>query len=164
MSNGRHDRGRPYGDRSQRGPDERARRELPSIDVREIQLGKPAPKLFDEVAQAAAKTIAEGKPANKPSQVRKFFDELVMWETKINGPADQDDAERERRFQEMLPFLRMMNAKVAYATGRKLVDENFQTFFSHCLKQIQDPASLRHFRLFFEAFLGFYKVERPSDN
>jgi CRISPR-associated protein Csm2 len=30
------------------------------------------------------------------------------------------------------------------------------------VRQVDDPATLRNFKLFFEAFLGFYKLERPS--
>ncbi len=59
-------------------------------------------------------------------------------------------------------FIRMLNAKAAYAEGRKHVDKSFVDLMAHGLKQVTDPAALRHFKLFFEAFLGFYKAERPS--
>jgi CRISPR-associated protein Csm2 len=135
--------------------------EVPTIDLSAVGLKTPAPELFDEVAQAAAKTVSENRRRNKPSQIRKFFDELVMWESKLGSIRDGE--ERSARFREYLPFIRMLNAKVAYAEGRELVDKNFQALVGHCLKQVEDPATLRAFKLFFEAFLGYYKAFRPSD-
>jgi len=143
--------GRPYG-----------REESPTIDTTGIELRRPSPELFDAIASRTAKTISEERQRNKPSQIRKFFDELVMWEAKVSGGSSE--ADRQTRLDEALPFIRMLNAKGAYAEGRKLVDKNFQTLLGHCLRQVEDPATLRHCKLFFEAFLGFYKAYRPSDN
>jgi len=131
------------------------------IDTSRIQLKAgdedhlPA-DLFDEVARHAAKQVAGDarNQKNKPSQLRQFYDELVMWEEKV-----QRD---ESRFREYLPFIRMLNAKAAYAEGRKHVDQNFVDLMHHCLGQVDDAQALRNFKLFFEAFMGFYKVERPS--
>jgi len=108
------------------------------------------------VARRAAKEVAGDarNQKNKPSQLRQFYDELVMWEEKVRRD--------ESRFREYLPFIRMLNAKAAYAEGRKHVDSNFVDFMHHCLGQVDDVQGLRNFKLFFEAFLGFYKVERPS--
>jgi CRISPR-associated protein Csm2 len=135
---------------------------LPRIDTAGIQLRQPGADLFDAIASQAAKTISEDRQRNKPSQLRKFFDELVMWEAKVSGGASE--VERKARLDEALPFIRMLNAKAAYAEGRRLVDKNFQELLGHCLRQVEDPATLRHCKLFFEAFLGFYKAYRPSDN
>ena len=114
--------------------------------------------LFDEVARRAARQVSgdDRNQKNKPSQLRQFYDELVMWEEKV-----QRD---ESRFREYLPFIRMLNAKAAYAEGRKHIDQNFVDLMHHCLGQVDDAQALRHFKLFFEAFMGFYKVERPSDS
>jgi len=126
------------------------------IDLRPDAQGKLDPALFDTTAQAAAKAVAgdDRNQANKPSQIRQFYDELVMWEEKARG-------ERER-FEEFLPFIRMLNAKAAYAEGRKTVDKHFVALIGHCLGQVDNYETLRNFKLFFEAFLGFYKLERPS--
>ena len=112
-------------------------------------------ELFNNVAREKAKIIAENEKANKPSQIRKFYDELCMWETKVSlEPA---------RFSDYLPFILMLNAKLAYAKGRRLVDDNFVKLIGDCLKQVKDPDTLRICKLFFEAFLGFYKELRPYD-
>lgn len=56
----------------------------------------------------------------------------------------------------------MLNAKAAYAKGRNHVTENFVRLISHCLNQVDDIETLRNFKLFFEAFLGFYKLHGPN--
>lgn len=130
------------------------------IDVSKIQFKDKAPKeidpdLFNGIASEVAETIADTKKElNKPTQLRRFYDEIVMWESK--AAMNQD------KFSEYLPFIRMINAKVAYALGRSLVDRNFVDLISHGLKQVETYQDLRHFKLFMEAFMGFYKQKRPN--
>ncbi len=128
------------------------------IDVSRIQFRGKTPKeidpdLFNGIASEAAEAIADTKKElNKPTQLRRFYDEIVMWESKAGMNQD--------KFPEFLPFIRMINAKVAYALGRSLVDKNFADLISHGLKQVETYQDLRHFKLFMEAFMGFYKQER----
>lgn len=148
---------RGYGNqRDNRGGDRGRGGRAPSIDTSRIDLKSVQADLFDDVARRAAATIAENRKSNKPTQLRKFYDEIVMWEIKAAMHRD--------RFGDYLPFIRMLNAKVAYAKGRNnLVDENFVTLMSHCLQQVDSVESMRVFKLFMEAFMGFYKQERPKD-
>ena len=114
--------------------------------------GKPlAPELFDTVAHDAARVIGQNGRSNKPSQIRQFYDELVMWEEKVRQAPG--------KFDEYLPFIRMLNAKAAYAQGRNNVDQNFSALISLCLRQVVSVETLHNFKLFFEAFLGFFKLE-----
>ena len=138
-----------------------SRKEQPSerlntseIDLKAPEGGHLRPSLFDTVASDAAKVVARGDRRNKPTQLRQFYDEVVMWEEKVRKD--------ESRFAEYLPFIRMLNAKAAYAEGRKHVDANFVDLIYHCLQQVDSAEVLRNFKLFFEAFMGFYKRERPS--
>ncbi len=78
-----------------------------------------------------------------------------MWESK--------SSQHPEKFAEFLPFIRMMNAKAAYAKGRKLVNEDFVTLLSDSLRQVECAKTMRHFKLFMEAFMGFYKEKRPKD-
>lgn len=110
--------------------------------------------LFSTTAEQVAKTIGRNERGNKPAQIRQFYEEVVMWEERARQNPD--------RFAEYLPFIRMLNAKAAYANGRNNVDENFAALISHCLQQVDDVESLRNFKLFFEAFLGFYKLHGPK--
>ena len=116
------------------------------------------PALFDEIANETAKAIADEGQAgrNKSTQLRRFYDELLRWDEKVNGGGGEG---AEERLREHLPFIRMMNAKAAYAKGRKLVGQSFVDMLRQCLGQVdEDPAALRNCRHFFEAFMGFYKL------
>ena len=115
--------------------------------------GKIDADLFDKTASTAAKNVARCKrEQNKSTQLRRFYDELVMWEEKVR----QD----ENKFDEYLPFIRMLKAKAAYAEGRKLVDGAFVDLLEQTINQIDSADTLRTAKLFFEAFMGFYKLEK----
>ncbi|PWQ97650.1 type III-A CRISPR-associated protein Csm2 [Leucothrix pacifica] len=133
----------------------RRQNDTPRIDTSGINFSEITKELFDSIAERCAKSVAAAKSKhNKPTQLRRFYDEVVMWENKVNTYPD--------KFSEYLPFIRMLNAKVAYAKGRDLVDDNYVTLLSHCLSQVNTAQDMRVFKLFIEAFMGFYKVERPS--
>jgi CRISPR-associated protein Csm2 len=130
---------------------------LPTLTIDDIQFGGQIdPELFNGIAKRCAVTVAANSRRNKPSQLRRFYDELVMWQTKVGAD--------EARFQEVRPFILMLNAKAAYAEGRELVDKNFVKLLEHCLRQATDAKTLSYAKLFFEAFLGFYKEQRPGEN
>lgn len=135
------------------------REATPAIDLDGVVLkpregGGLDPKLFDQTAQRIAASIADNQRGNKPAQIRQFYEELVMWEERVR--------QQPGSFEEFLPFIRMLNAKAAYAEGRQHVDGNFKAFIAHCLGQVDDADTLRNFKLFFEAFLGFYKLVGPK--
>ncbi len=127
--------------------------------------------IFSEVAKEKAFEIFQGgldqrgNPSkNKSTQLRKFYDELVMWADKVQmgiklEPEQKSSDVREERYRESAPFIKMMTAKVAYAKGRGHVDESFEAMFSHCIKSITDAETLKHAKLFMEAFMGFYKAQ-----
>lgn len=95
------------------------------------------------------------KKENKPTQLRRFYDELAMWAEKVaHKPTD---------FPLHLPLVKMLKAKVAYAKGRGHVDPDFEVLMRHCIDQIDSPAKLAQCKTFFEAFMGFYKATRPKD-
>ena len=125
------------------------------LDLKPIDFAKKSADLFDTVASETAECIAQFKKGNKSTQLRKYYDELNMWHQKIKqNPAN---------YQEYLPLIKMMNAKVAYAKGRDLVDDNFVKLMRHCLNQVNDDLkTFETCKLFFEAFMGFYKVHRPQ--
>jgi len=115
--------------------------------------GNCPPELFDTMARKAAKKVADvRREMNKGTQIRRFYDELVMWEEKVR--------QNPERFDEYLPFIRMIKAKAAYAKGRKLVDTVFVELLEQIIDSVNSFGDLRTAKLFFEAFLGFYKVEK----
>ena len=114
----------------------------------------PSPELFNKEAEAFAKSFSESpkREANKATQIRRFYDELVSWQERVNG----SDVE----FKKYEAFIKMLNAKVAYAKGRGLVDETFEKWFRECITATTNANALNHFRLHFEAVLGFLKALR----
>jgi CRISPR-associated protein Csm2 len=156
MSNGQQ---RPQAG-GQRSFDRGDRPPTPSIDVSDIKFGAAMPEqLFSDIAQNKAQVIAAagGGRKNKSSQLRKFYDELVMWHDKV--AFEQNGGTKDTKYKELAPFIKMLNAKVAYARGRDHVDTCFEKLFSHVIRQIADPETLKHAKLFMEAFMGFYKAE-----
>ncbi len=127
------------------------------MDITQIKFSKPLPpEIFNKTAEEAAKEISNGGNKNKSTQLRRFYDELVMFNDRIpQGTPEKKD----ERFREMEPFIKMLNAKAAYAKGRNLVDDKFVNIFSQCINQITDYESLRHCKLFMEAMIGFRKAK-----
>lgn len=114
------------------------------------------PDLLDKTALLVAQTVYTRKDKfNKPTQIRRFYDELVMWQGKVRQQPEQ--------FPEYLPFIRMLKAKVAYAHGRELVDGAFLDMLEQMVNYIDSEERLNTAKLFFEAFIGFYKQLRPKD-
>jgi CRISPR-associated protein Csm2 len=113
--------------------------------------------LFSTDAENLAKKVAEDgtKTCNKRSQIRKFYDEVLNFSTRVG----KDSAE----FEKMLPYLKMLNAKAAYAKGRGLISDSFKNFISISLQQINDKDDFDVFVGLFEAFMGYYRLYRPSE-
>jgi CRISPR-associated protein Csm2 len=109
------------------------------------------PDLFSTKAEDFAKSIygERTQKANKPSQIRKFYDEVLRFESILKtNPAE---------FDNILPYLKMLNAKAAYALGRDLVSKGFKDFISNSLNQVKDKDDFDAFAGLFEAFMGYYK-------
>jgi len=124
--------------------------------IQKIKFGKPLnSELFNAIAKEAARVVAQDQNRNKPTQLRRFYDELCLWELRV--------IQKPEKFNDYLPFIRMLNAKVAYAEGRKLVDGTYASLLHVTLSEVKDPESLTNCKLFWEAFTGFYKQERPRD-
>ena len=58
-------------------------------------------------------------------------------------------------FDNILPYLKMLNAKAAYAMGRDLVSKGFKDFISNSLNQVKDKDDFDAFAGLFEAFIGY---------
>ena len=136
------------------------------MNLNDIKLQTPlAPAIFSDIAKSAAEDISQNKEQNKASQIRKYYDELLLWHNKIQQ--EQGDEARQKKYHDAAPFIQMLKAKVAYARGRKsggktLLDDNFVAIFNHLIDQISDPQSLRHAKLFFEAMLGYRKASETK--
>lgn len=116
------------------------------------------PDLFSTFAENKAKEIANDGPknCNKRSQIRKFYDEVLNFSARMGK---KDPVE----FEKMLPYIKMLNAKAAYAKGRGLISDSFKDFLATSLQQIQDQDDFEVFAGLFEAFMGYYRLYRPSE-
>lgn len=119
------------------------------------------PDLFAEQAEYAASRCKD-KKLNKPAQLRRFYDELVMWHDKVFAAKTAE--ERLERFKKVEPFIQMMRAKASYALGRALITRDFFDLLNDLIKQIQSPESLKRAKLFFEAFIGYMKFYEKAKN
>lgn len=134
------------------------RDETPSISVDDVVFGASvAPTLYSDIAEAKARAVSPGQRGtkNKPTQLRRFYDELVMLQEKVGGS--------DERFKQHEPFVQMLKAKVAYARGREKIDANFEHLLRRVIDQSKDAATLRQAKLFMEAFMAFYKVHGPQE-
>ena len=104
-------------------------------------------ELLDSVAEDWAKEINRTKKA----QARNFYDKILELEKDIE----------EKDFSSVYPFIKMLNSRVAYALNRRVVSREFQEMMKQCIAQIEDndkgEQTFKHFKLFFEAVLGFFK-------
>ena len=150
---------RGYSGGYQQGAGPRPRPEQVSeINISGIVFGRNIdPKLYSDIAEETAKAIARGagRDGNKPSQLRRFYDELVALQDKVRRDYE--------RFEQLRPFIQMLKAKVAYARGRNKVDQNFVLMLGRLVDQADDPDKLKQARLFMEAFMAFYKVHGPRE-
>ncbi len=114
------------------------------------------PDLFSEVADKWAEKINEmgGYRKNKPSQLRKFYDEVLLYYNHLKDNKDE--------FLRMLPYIKLLRAKVYYALGREYITEEFKDFIEECLKQIETWEDFEVFKNFFEAFMGFYRFHNKG--
>ncbi len=111
-------------------------------------------ELFNETAKDWAEKIgADKKFGVQNTQMRKFYDKVL----ELNEKAKHQD------FDEVLPFVKMLNSKVAYASQRssgsgKIVNSAFVSMMNSCVNQIDKKEDLNTFKLFFEAVVGFHKA------
>ncbi len=119
------------------------------------------PELFNKTADSLAKKIGTGKGGVKNAQIRKFYDYVLEWNKKAKHITEDEFREN------VLPFIKMLNSKVAYAStrssgGGKLVNQAFVEMMHSCISQVNSKKDLETFKLFFEAVIGFHKGREKS--
>ncbi len=112
---------------------------------------KITPELFNSVAKSWAERIERGKPSMKKNQIRNFYDKVLELYEKSQYSNNFEE--------EVLPFVKMLNSKVAYALNRspKVANEEFKKMMESCIEQVNTKKDLEVFKYFFEAVIGFYK-------
>ena len=113
-------------------------------------------ELFNKTADSWAGKIGNGRGGVQNTQMRKFYDQV------LNLHQDAKSMEEEEFQSDLLPFVKMLNSKVAYAStrnsgGGKIVNKSFVDMMSLCINQVKSKKDLNTFKLFFEAVIGFHK-------
>ena len=101
-------------------------------------------ELFNKTAKYWASKIGQGM---KSTQIRNFYDFVL----------DLNDRAEKEPFDEVLPFVKMLNSKANYAKERKVASYEFAEMISKCVSQVNTKEQLKTFKLFFEAVIGFSK-------
>ncbi|MDP8033565.1 type III-A CRISPR-associated protein Csm2 [Pasteurella atlantica] len=144
------------------------------MDTNKIDFKIVDSELFGNIAQEAAKYIKHtdkcnkhtfydkklrkekkqcNEKSNKQTQLRKFYDELAMWNEKVQ--LNRENRDEEYKKQEV--FIKMLKAKVAYAEGRGHIDIHFSEVFNQVMDQIENAITLKYAKLFMEAVMGYCK-------
>ncbi len=114
------------------------------------------PAIFSKEAKELSTTLAEQRGRNKRTQLRKFYDEVLRLEQDAKNTPEEKWPNLQARLHLLIP-------KAAYALGRELVSREFVDFILNSVNNIKTPQDLAVFANFFEAFMGFYKLDRPRD-
>lgn len=110
--------------------------------------------LTDEAERIAGRFVGKNlrEPDLSSAQLRKFYGEVKALQAKI-------EAHSKEEFEKYRPLVKMMKAKVAYASNSKKqgrVPDEFKNFIDRCVGAIQTVEDFKAFALHFEAVVGFY--------
>lgn len=131
-----------YNNNNHRSNNSGGNKPKPTIPTIELDFIKN-PNLFDETA----KELADKVSGTKSTQMRNFYEYVL----------DLYEQSQTKPFAEVLPFVKMLNSKVAYSKSRGHSSDEFVLMIQSCVKQVDSPKKLEIFKLFFEAVLGFSK-------
>jgi CRISPR-associated protein Csm2 len=106
-------------------------------------------ELFNEVAEHWANEIKMKKTTS--TQLRNYYDKVLELYEKSKYLTNEEFNDK------VLPFVKMLNAKVSYGVGRGVVSRKFQEMMKICINQVNNKKDLEIFKYFFEAVIGFYK-------
>lgn len=121
-------------------------------------------RLFSEIAESAAKKVFDSskrskggeQQSNKPTQIRRFYDEIVTYDARYRQLLSEYSAEE--AFKRQLPLIHMILPKVKYAHARDLVSNEFvELVRSVVVDNLKKPDDMAIMKSFFEAFMGHYK-------
>jgi CRISPR-associated protein Csm2 len=101
------------------------------------------------IAEKLKETYKKDKPHITTTQFRKFYDKVLELNDKAQN-LSQDEFEIK-----VLPFLKMLNSKVAYAKTRGVCGNNFEILMKESINKVSTPEELQNFKYFLESIIGF---------
>lgn len=111
------------------------------------------PELVTTLAEKCAKDFVQGPrdPKNiKSAQLRRFYGDVKTLEMRWQNSADKQQA-----FRNILPLIKLLKAKAAYAHTRTLVPLSFKSWIWKNVDMINNENDFKAFLLYFEAVVGF---------
>ena len=124
--------------------------------------GKEAmnPELVTTFAEAQAKLFYPPNTPDKPArgsvvtsaQLRRFYGDVKGLERSWQNSPDE---RKEEAFLRILPLIKLLKAKSAYAYKRQLVNKSFMDWIWANVDAINDEKDFKAFLLYFEAVVGF---------
>lgn len=97
-----------------------------------------------------AQKFAESWPNLKTSQLRKFYGDVKTLERQL-----LDAQDKKATFERILPMIKLLKAKSAYALKRNVIPENFKDWLWDNVTCVNDIRDFEAFLLHFEAVVGF---------
>lgn len=123
------------------------------------------PKWVDSEALAVARTLVmknsygkTDKNSIKSSQLRKFYADVKSLERTWEYQKRSEDA-----FLGILPQIKILKAKAAYAKSRDVVPSAFVQWINRHVDAVSTSADFKAFLLHFEAVVGFCYGEDLKD-
>ncbi len=106
--------------------------------------------LTKEAKDAAEEINSKDKKASN-SQIRKFFDDFVLLQSKSKSLSEEEFKTN------ILPLIAFSEAKMAYSVGRKVLSENFMNLICEKINHIESKKDFDNFMLFYQAVIGYAK-------
>jgi len=98
------------------------------------------------------------KPINS-AQLRRFYGDVKTLEMRW-----QNSKDKARAFRDILPMIKLLKAKAAYANKRMLVPDSFKNWIWENVDMINEEKDFKAFLLYFEAVVGFCYGNGLKDN
>ncbi len=95
-----------------------------------------------------------------PSQIRKFYNDVLSLKNRLEIAKGE---KKEERFKQLLPYIKMLKAKVAYAKTRNNVNSQFKEFIDDYVNSIRDIDDFYAFCDFFEAIVAYSSFHLKSN-
>lgn len=98
------------------------------------------------------------RPINS-AQLRRFYGDVKNLEMRWQNSKKKDQA-----FRDILPMIKLLKAKAAYANKRTLVPDSFRDWIWDNVDLINNEDDFKAFLLYFEAVVGFCYGNGLGDN
>lgn len=110
--------------------------------------------LKKEPEALAIEFVKQGKAKITSTQIRKFYDDLVLLQSKVRTGMNFEE--------KILPLIKMTEAKIAYSVGRGVLAKLFYDRIFPYIERIQTKEDFDNFILFYQAVIAYMKFEEKK--